>query len=145
MAWHPHHLCHLIPANVDVVLQAAQDTEPNLNVDCTNLYDFDNMLYRQLVNYPGEVLSIFDEEVRQILREMAREDWQSVNGEHELHVRLPPADKPVNNAAPFFHYQHCTYACAAPGACFRGVCTIYDADACSVLGNAVYQTCNMPV
>ena len=54
-----------------LMMQAFQDNECWLNIDCSNLYDFDSMLYSHLVKYPSEVLSLVDVEIDHLVTEVA--------------------------------------------------------------------------
>ena len=45
----------------------SEDGESVLNVDCHNIYAFDQTLYGHLVNYPAEVTSLLDAETRNLL------------------------------------------------------------------------------
>ena len=58
-------------------LQAVHDGLTKINIDCCNLHDHDTMLYAQLINYPGEVIDVFDERIMAVARELAGEDSQS--------------------------------------------------------------------
>lgn len=42
--------------------------DPFLNLNCQHLYEFDKELYRKLVNYPQEVIPIFDMAVNEVSR-----------------------------------------------------------------------------
>ena len=51
-------------------LRLIQDTEQYvLEIDCDHIYQFDNMLYRQLENYPSDVIPMFDLAVTQCYKE----------------------------------------------------------------------------
>ena len=50
-----------------MLLQMSEDGESVLNVDCHNVYAFDQTLYGHLVNYPAEVTSLLDAETRNLL------------------------------------------------------------------------------
>ena len=40
--------------------QAVDHDDPCLNIDCRDLYAWDKTLYAQLIDYPGEVIPLFD-------------------------------------------------------------------------------------
>lgn len=43
------------------LLKLAMDTEQyTLEVDCDHIYQFDQLLYKQLENYPSEIIPVFD-------------------------------------------------------------------------------------
>ena len=39
-------------------------------MDCSNVYDHDDMLYKQIINYSNEALSIFDDEIGLLAEEI---------------------------------------------------------------------------
>lgn len=62
--------------------------EPFLNVNCSHLQEFDANLYRQLVNYPQEVIPTFDMAVN----EMFFERFSDATLDHQIQVRPYNAD-----------------------------------------------------
>ncbi len=46
----------------------------DFNLDCTNLYEYDPDLYKQLILYPQELIPIFDIEVNTIAADNAMDD-----------------------------------------------------------------------
>lgn len=41
-----------------------------LDVDCEHVFQFDSSLYRQIVDYPADIIPIFDLVVSQVSKEM---------------------------------------------------------------------------
>ena len=74
-------------------VQAVQDDEVQVNMDCSNLHDYDSMLYSQLLNYPGEVLSVLDDELNSLRSEVAEDHGLEIRvREQQLkprHISLP--------------------------------------------------------
>ncbi|KAK7115466.1 DNA replication licensing factor mcm4-A-like [Littorina saxatilis] len=66
--------------------------EPFLNVNCKHLQEFDADLYRQLINYPQEVVPTFDMAVNQ----MFFDRFPDASLEHQIQVRPYNADKTSN-------------------------------------------------
>ena len=66
--------------------------EPFLNVNCKHLKDFDEDLYRQLINYPQEVVPTFDMAVNQ----MFFDRFPDASLEHQIQVRPFSVDKTAN-------------------------------------------------
>lgn len=66
--------------------------EPFLNINCEHLKEFDADLYRQLVNYPQEVIPTFDMAVN----EMFFEKFPDAALEHQIQVRPMNADRTKN-------------------------------------------------
>lgn len=66
--------------------------EPFLNINCEHLKEFDADLYRQLVNYPQEVIPTFDMAVN----EMFFEKFPDTALEHQIQVRPMNADRTKN-------------------------------------------------
>ncbi|KAK3086222.1 hypothetical protein FSP39_015423 [Pinctada imbricata] len=66
--------------------------EPFLNINCEHLKEFDSDLYRQLVNYPQEVIPTFDMAVN----EMFFEKYPDSALEHQIQVRPFNADRTKN-------------------------------------------------
>ena len=62
--------------------------EPFLNFNCEHLKEFDSDLYRQLVNYPQEVIPIFD----MALNELFFSKFSDTTLEHQIQVRPFNAD-----------------------------------------------------
>ena len=78
-------------------VQALNDEDVYLNVDCMHMYAYDEDLYKQLIAYPGEVIPLLDVEAREIaedLRGQASPDDQliTVSSTH-LIVMLSIAQK----------------------------------------------------
>ena len=48
--------------------------DPCLNVDCRDLYAWDKTLYTQLIDYPGEVIPLFDMETNALANGWASRD-----------------------------------------------------------------------
>ena len=48
------------PYYITLLRQIAETEEYNLDVDCHHIYDFNKKLYNQLVDYPTDVIPIFD-------------------------------------------------------------------------------------
>lgn len=69
--------------------------EPYLNVNCSHLKTYDDMLYRQLVCYPQEVIPTFDMAVN----EMFFERYPAAILEHQIQVRPFNAEKTRNMRA----------------------------------------------
>ena len=69
--------------------------EPFLNINCLHLKSFDADLYRQLVNYPQEVIPTFDMAVN----EMFFERYPDTTLEHQIQVRPYNADITKNMRA----------------------------------------------
>lgn len=69
--------------------------EPYLNVNCKHLQTFDEMLYRQLICYPQEVIPTFDMAVN----EMFFERYPAAILEHQIQVRPFNAEKTRNMRA----------------------------------------------
>ena len=66
--------------------------EPFLNVNCKHLKEFDEDLYRQLINYPQEVVPTFDMAVNQ----MFFDRFPEASLEHQIQVRPFSVDKTAN-------------------------------------------------
>lgn len=66
--------------------------EPFLSINCEHLKEFDADLYRQLVNYPQEVIPTFDMAVN----EMFFEKFPDTALEHQIQVRPMNADRTKN-------------------------------------------------
>ena len=66
--------------------------EPFLNFNCDHLKQFDADLYRQLIQYPQEVIPTFDMAVN----EMFFERYTDTGLEHQIQVRPYNADKTKN-------------------------------------------------
>lgn len=69
--------------------------EPYLNVNCSHLKTFDEMLYRQLICYPQEVIPAFDKAVN----EMFFDRYPAAILEHQIQVRPFNAEKTRNMRA----------------------------------------------
>ncbi|KAJ8042333.1 DNA replication licensing factor mcm4-A [Holothuria leucospilota] len=65
---------------------------PFLNINCSHLQSFDSGLYRQLVNYPQEVIPTFDMAVN----EMFFEKFPEASLEHQIQVRTYNTEKTQN-------------------------------------------------
>lgn len=52
-----------------------------MSIDCQDVLAYDSMLYTQLVNYPGEVIPLFDSEANLIAHELSGHDvsWTSMD------------------------------------------------------------------
>ena len=57
---------------IDVLccMQALNDEDVYLNVDCMHMYAYDEDLYKQLIAYPGEVIPLLDVEAREIAEDL---------------------------------------------------------------------------
>lgn len=66
--------------------------EPFLNINCEHLREFDADLYRQLINYPQEVIPTFDMAVN----EMFFDKYPATILEHQIQVRPYNAEKTRN-------------------------------------------------
>lgn len=66
--------------------------EPFLNINCEHLREFDADLYRQLINYPQEVIPTFDMAVN----EMFFDKYPAAILEHQIQVRPYNAEKTRN-------------------------------------------------
>jgi len=66
--------------------------EPFLNINCNHLRQFDADLYRQLINYPQEVIPTFDMAVN----EMFFDKYPAAVLEHQIQVRPYNAEKTRN-------------------------------------------------
>ena len=66
--------------------------EPFLNINCEHLKQFDSDLYRQLVNYPQEVIPTFDMAVN----DMFFDKFPDTTLEHHIQVRPFNADMTKN-------------------------------------------------
>lgn len=66
--------------------------EPFLNFNCEHLRQFDADLYRQLVQYPQEVIPTFD----MAINEMFFERYADTSLEHQIQVRPYNAEKTKN-------------------------------------------------
>ena len=66
--------------------------EPFLNINCEHLREFDADLYRQLINYPQEVIPTFDMAVN----EMFFDRFPTAILEHQIQVRPYNAEKTRN-------------------------------------------------
>ena len=51
---------HLTSGSLAVDVQIVKDENPVLNVDASNVWDWDQQLYRFLTHYPTEVIPLFD-------------------------------------------------------------------------------------
>lgn len=49
----------------------------NMNVDCDHVFQFDRDLHQQLINYPADVIPIFDATATDLLKEMMRNELPS--------------------------------------------------------------------
>jgi len=56
------------------VAQAVDADDPCLNVDCRELFGWDKTLYAQLIDYPGEVIPLFDMETNAMANVWASRD-----------------------------------------------------------------------
>ncbi len=56
------------------VVQAVDADDPCLNVDCRDLFGWDKTLYAQLIDYPGEVIPLFDMETNAMANVWASRD-----------------------------------------------------------------------
>lgn len=63
--------------------------EPFLNVNCLHLKKFDDLFYRQLINYPQEVIPTFDMAINQ----MFFDRYPDATLEHQIQVRPYNVDK----------------------------------------------------
>jgi len=54
-----------------------------LDVDCDHLYQYDQGLYRQLENYPTDILPTFDMVANQIFQEIYKTDNQTTGFEDD--------------------------------------------------------------
>lgn len=50
--------------------EMVENEEPNINLDCQNLHQFDEELYKQLVAYPQEIIPIMDVVINDVALEM---------------------------------------------------------------------------
>ncbi|CAG0905337.1 unnamed protein product [Cyprideis torosa] len=66
--------------------------EPFLNLNCSHLRTFDTDLYRQLVNYPQEVIPIFDMATNELFFEL----YPETNLQHQIQVRPFNAEQTKN-------------------------------------------------
>ena len=64
----------LPPNNTRAVVQAVDADDPCLNVDCRDLFGWDKTLYAQLIDYPGEVIPLFDMETNAMANVWASRD-----------------------------------------------------------------------
>lgn len=53
--------------------QTVRKDDAVLNLDCTNVYEFDRQLYQMLTTHPTETIPIFDTEVNRIAEELMLE------------------------------------------------------------------------
>lgn len=70
-------------------LQAREQEEVVLNVDCNNIAEFDPVLYGHLVAYPTEVIPLMDE----VAQEVALQG-EGPDAVFELQVNTPPLPPP---------------------------------------------------
>jgi len=66
--------------------------KPYFNVDCLHLKAYHAELYRQLINYPQEVIPTFDMAVN----ELFNEQFENIELEHQIQVRTFNVDKTKN-------------------------------------------------
>ena len=57
------------PHYITLLKQIAETEEYNLDVDCCHIYDFNKSLYKQLEDYPTDVIPIFDLVTEQVFKE----------------------------------------------------------------------------
>jgi DNA replicative helicase MCM subunit Mcm2 (Cdc46/Mcm family) len=57
------------PHYITLLKQIAETEEYNLDVDCSHIYDFNKSLYKQLEDYPTDVIPIFDLVTEQVFKE----------------------------------------------------------------------------
>ncbi|XP_063694403.1 DNA replication licensing factor mcm4-A-like [Bolinopsis microptera] len=72
--------------------ELAISEEPYLNISCEHLQQFCPELYRQLVQYPQEVIPTFD----QCINEVFQERFSDVTLQHQIQVRPYNAEKTTN-------------------------------------------------
>ena len=70
------------PHYIALLKQIAETEEYNLDVDCSHIYDFNKSLYKQLEDYPTDVIPIFDLVTEQVFKEyiMQQQDDNEDNG-----------------------------------------------------------------
>ena len=66
--------------------------EPFLNINCEHLREFDGDLYRQLINYPQEVIPTFD----MAINELFFDKYPAAVLEHQIQIRPYNAEKTRN-------------------------------------------------
>ena len=87
-------------------LQAIDNEDPVLNVDCANIADSDPTLYSHLLSCPTEVIPLMDTEARNLAAALGGDE-----ADHHIQVRppqgwQPPAMRPACNSCLFLRTAH---------------------------------------
>jgi DNA replication licensing factor MCM4 len=57
------------PIYLQALQQCSETEEYILNIDCNHIWEYDQILYRQLENYPSDVIPMFDLVASQCFKE----------------------------------------------------------------------------
>ena len=63
-----------------------KNEEPQVCIDCQDVIRHDGVLFTQLVNYPGELIPLFDSEANILAAQLTGEDVMDIN----LKASSPP-------------------------------------------------------
>ena len=77
------------PHYISLLKQIAETEEYTLDVDCCHILEFNKSLYKQLEDYPTDVIPIFDLVAVQVFKEFIQQNIQNFDGHQGSNMPNP--------------------------------------------------------